>query len=81
MKFKASYLELLESGELEKRIEKLYQILESCQLCPRKCRVNRLKGQKGVCRTGKNLMVASYHPHFGEEEVLVDSPMVPEQFF
>jgi len=73
MKFKASYLELLESGELEKRIEKLYQILESCQLCPRKCRVNRLKGQKGVCRTGKNLMVASYHPHFGEEEVLVGS--------
>jgi len=73
MKFKASYLELLESGELEKRIEKLYQILESCQLCPRKCRVNRLKGQKGVCRTGKNLMVASYHPHFGEEDVLVGS--------
>ncbi|MDI6603359.1 MAG: hypothetical protein QME57_04640 [Patescibacteria group bacterium] len=70
MKFEASY-KLLESGELEKRIERLYQILESCQLCPRKCRVNRLKDQKGICRAGKNLMVASYHPHFGKEEVLV----------
>jgi len=68
-----SYLTLLESGELTKRIKKLYQILESCQLCPRKCRVNRLKGQKGICRAGKKLMVASYHPHFGEEEVLVGS--------
>jgi putative pyruvate formate lyase activating enzyme len=63
----------LESGELEKRIKKLYQILKACQLCPRKCGVNRLKGQRGICQAGEKLMVASYHPHFGEEEVLVGS--------
>jgi len=73
MEFKASYLKLLKSGKLEKRIEKFYQILESCQLCPRKCQVDRLKGQKGICQTGSNLRVASYHPHFGEEKVLVGS--------
>ena len=36
------YLKLYESGELDERIEKLYKILESCELCPRKCKVNRL---------------------------------------
>jgi len=71
MKFLPSYLKLLESGELEKRIEKLYQILESCQLCPRKCQVNRLKDEKGICQTGKKIMVSSFHPHFGEEAPLV----------
>lgn len=66
-----SYLRLYESGELEVRIEKLYKILESCELCPRRCRVNRLKGEKGVCRSGEELMVSSYNPHFGEEDPLV----------
>ena len=66
-----SYLRLYESGELEVRIEKLYKILESCELCPRRCRVNRLKGEKGVCRSGKELVISSYHPHFGEEDPLV----------
>ena len=41
-----SYLRLSES-ELEHRIEGLYRILESCELCPR--RVNRLKELKGYC--------------------------------
>lgn len=71
MKFEPSYLKLLKSGELEKRIERLYQILKSCQLCPRKCQVNRLKVQRGICRVGKRIMVSAFHPHFGEEDVLV----------
>jgi putative pyruvate formate lyase activating enzyme len=66
-----SYLRLYESGELDERIERLYKILESCELCPRKCRVNRLEGKKGVCRSGKELIVSSYGPHFGEEDPLV----------
>ncbi len=66
-----SYLRLYESGELDKRIEKLNQILESCTLCPRKCRVNRLENEKGVCSSGKELMISSYGPHFGEEAPLV----------
>lgn len=68
---KPKYLELFEKGELSKRVKELYKILESCQLCPRKCRKNRLEGEKGLCRSGKELVVSSYHPHFGEEEPLV----------
>jgi len=66
-----SYLKLYESGELDKRIDLLYRILESCELCPRKCRANRLEGEKGVCKSGKELMVSSYGPHIGEEDPLV----------
>ena len=68
-----SYLRLYESGELDDRIAKLYRMLGSCELCPRKCKVNRLeeKGRRGFCRSGKELMVSSCGPHFGEEEPLV----------
>jgi putative pyruvate formate lyase activating enzyme len=65
--FEPSYLRLYENGELDKRIERLYRILESCELCPRKCRVNRVVGKKGYCRSGKELIISSYGPHFGEE--------------
>ncbi|MGA2574253.1 MAG: radical SAM protein [Candidatus Methanomethylicaceae archaeon] len=33
--------------------------------------MNRLAGKEGFCRSGKELMVSSYGPHFGEEESLV----------
>jgi putative pyruvate formate lyase activating enzyme len=56
---------------LEEKIEKLFRILESCELCPRECGVNRLEGEKGYCKSGKELIVSSYCPHFGEEDVLV----------
>jgi len=63
----SSYLKLYESGELDERIERLYRILESCELCPRRCRTNRLEGKKGYCKSGKELVISSYGPHFGEE--------------
>jgi putative pyruvate formate lyase activating enzyme len=69
--FQPAYLQLYESGELSKRMEKLYNILESCELCPRKCQANRLEGEKGYCRAGTELRVSSYGPHFGEETELV----------
>ncbi len=69
--FKPSYLKLHETGGLDERIEKLYSILESCELCPRRCRASRLEGQKGYCNSGKELVVSSYFPHFGEEPELV----------
>lgn len=67
----AGYLALYQSGELTKRIDQLTAILEHCILCPRRCKVNRIDGEKGLCRTGKNAVVASYSPHFGEESCLV----------
>lgn len=65
-----SYLSL-SKRELNQRVEKLFKILENCQICPRKCHVNRLKNEKGFCQLGFLPMVSAYHPHFGEESVLV----------
>ena len=70
--FEPAYLKLHKAGELKKRAEKLWAIMENCQLCPRRCGVNRLKGMKGFCQApGANLVVSSFHPHFGEERPLV----------
>lgn len=65
-----SYLNI-SKRELALRIEKLFKVLEKCQICPRKCQVNRLKKEKGFCQLGELPMVSAYHPHFGEESVLV----------
>lgn len=69
--FKPGYLELYHTKELFKRIEILNQALLSCQLCPRRCKVNRLKDEKGICKTGILACVSSFGPHFGEESPLV----------
>lgn len=58
-------------AELERRIEKLYEILENCTLCPRNCQVNRFVSKNGACRTGIKPIVSSFGPHFGEESFLV----------
>jgi len=71
MSFAAVYLGLHEKGELNRRIEILNKILQSCTLCPRQCRVDRLNGETGYCRAGKELTVSSVFPHFGEEAPLV----------
>lgn len=57
--------------KLSERLEKALEISSNCELCPRKCHVNRLKDEKGFCKTGRNALVSSYGPHFGEEKVLV----------
>ena len=70
--FEPAYLKFHKTGELKKRAEKLWAIMERCELCPRKCGVNRLKGMSGFCRApGATLVVSAYHPHFGEEKPLV----------
>jgi len=73
MKTRPSYIKLHESGKLREKIEKLYKVLESCELCPRRCKVNRLKNELGFCRSGEDVIVSSFSPHFGEEKELVGS--------
>jgi len=69
--FQPSYLRLLESGELEKRVKLAFEHLENCDLCARSCGVNRLEGIQGaVCRTGEKAVVHSFAPHHGEEDPL-----------
>ncbi len=70
--FKPAYLKLHRSGELKKRAEKLWEIMENCALCPRQCGAQRLSGKSGFCRApGTKLVISSFHPHFGEERPLV----------
>lgn len=70
--FEPAYIALHRSGELAQRAETLWGIMESCRLCPRECGVNRLAGERGFCRApGAELIVASAHPHYGEERPLV----------
>ncbi len=67
----AAYLESCRTGKLSRRVNELRNGLSCCTLCPRRCGVDRLKGERGFCRTGRHAWVASYGPHFGEEDPLV----------
>ena len=64
------YLNIKEK-EFDRRIEKAFKLLSSCEVCPRKCGMNRLEGKKGFCRSGGEVIVSSYNAHFGEEPPLV----------
>mgnify|MGYP006285061613 CR=1 FL=1 len=66
-----SYLTLFRSGELERRIGILKEKLKTCDICPRKCIVDRTAGESGFCRIGRSAKLASYGPHFGEERPIV----------
>lgn len=58
-------------SELRERVDKAYEMLNNCQLCPRNCGINRGKEKLGYCGVGREAMVSSFSPHFGEEDVLV----------
>lgn len=66
-----SYVKLHEEGRLAVIREGLLEKLASCELCPRNCGANRLKGEKGFCKTARFPLVSSYSLHFGEEPPLV----------
>jgi putative pyruvate formate lyase activating enzyme len=64
------YLALYESGELARRAGLLEDRLKSCDICPRNCRVDRLKDERGFCHSGRDALVSSACAHQGEEPVL-----------
>ena len=65
------YIKAYKNGILKERITILRDKLKCCTLCPRKCQVNRLSGETGICETSEYAVVSSYMPHFGEEAPLV----------
>jgi putative pyruvate formate lyase activating enzyme len=67
--FEPAYLALLHSGELKRRVETAYERLHTCDFCGHACRVDRHE-RRGVCKTGVQAAVSSYHPHLGEEDPL-----------
>jgi putative pyruvate formate lyase activating enzyme len=68
--YEPGYIALYRSGELEGRVERLEARLATCDICPRECGKNRLKGKVGYCHSGSLPVVASYGAHHGEEPVL-----------
>lgn len=62
-----AYLNACKNGKLDKLIEKTFKLLKSCSLCPRRCGINRIKDEKGFCKTGLKPKVCSFLAHQGEE--------------
>lgn len=66
-----SYRKLHKKGVIKNRIENIGEILKNCNLCPQNCQVNRLNGEMGACNSDYRIKIASFGPHYGEENVLV----------
>lgn len=66
-KTEPAYIRTHASGALSEKIRDSRQILENCELCPRRCGVNRLAGETGLCKTPEEAQVSSFNAHFGEE--------------
>jgi putative pyruvate formate lyase activating enzyme len=61
----------LSRAELDRRAAEAFELLgERCIVCPRGCRVDRRTDVAGLCAIGRYAVVASYFPHFGEEDCL-----------
>ncbi len=65
------YVSLHATGQLAGRAAAARKLLAACTLCPHRCGVNRLNGEVGICGVGPMAGVASFGPHFGEEQPLV----------
>lgn len=67
------YIALYRSGELARRAHELEARLASCDICPRKCGVNRLKGEHSFCHSGRLPTISEVCAHHGEEPVISGS--------
>jgi len=65
--YNPSYVSLHQSGELTQRVVVARSMLAPCQLCPHRCGVDRLRGERGICRMGEQPKVASWNLHHWEE--------------
>jgi putative pyruvate formate lyase activating enzyme len=65
-----SYLDLAASEIYARAVEAHELLGPRCVVCPRGCKVDRREDVKGLCAIGRDAVVASYFPHFGEEDCL-----------
>lgn len=68
---KPEYLNLSKK-ELQEKVSSACKVFDSCELCERKCKVNRTAGKIGACDVS-SLKVNSSFSHFGEEPFFVPS--------
>jgi putative pyruvate formate lyase activating enzyme len=72
-KIRLEDLKIPKKSLLDLKIFLVKEILKSCELCERKCRINRLKEEKGFCKAGIEWKIFGAHVHWGEEAELVPS--------
>ncbi len=65
------YLETKVKGVFDQRADTLWGLLAPCRLCPRQCKVNRIGGEQGYCRSPSEVVISGVSAHFGEERPLV----------
>ncbi len=68
---KPSYLQI-NKKIFESRIDSLFSLYKNCELCPRKCHVDRNK-KRGFCSSTSRPGVASHNIHTGEEPFISGS--------
>lgn len=61
----------LGTRQVRERAKSLTAIYRTRRLCPRRCGVDRTRGQTGVCGLTATARIASWRPHFGEERPLM----------
>ncbi len=64
---------LISEKIFQKKINTAKKVLLSCSLCPHKCKVNRVRGERGKCGAGAEMEVAHWQVHYGEEPPLSGS--------
>jgi putative pyruvate formate lyase activating enzyme len=72
--FEPAYLRLLASGELDERARSASRRLRSCDLCGRRCGVDRIESPRAAaCLTGERARVHAAFAHLGEEPCITGS--------
>lgn len=46
------------------------ELLNKCEICPRKCKVNRNNGELGYCKASNKMKIGGYHLHMWEEPII-----------
>ncbi|MEM2001496.1 MAG: hypothetical protein QXZ28_03080 [Candidatus Methanomethylicaceae archaeon] len=78
-KVRYSDLDVPRSSLLHLKSVIAHKIMESCVLCERRCMKDRLHGELGYCKVGKDMYVSSCFDHMGEEPEIVPSFTVYDQ--
>ena len=64
-------------ADIDSLIKETEKMMRSCELCERRCGVNRIKGERGYCgvelKHPREMLVSSEFLHYGEEYFFVPS--------
>lgn len=62
-----AYVALHRGGELQQRAAAAWASMAHCEVCPHRCGVDRLAGERGICGMGDLPKVSSWNLHAWEE--------------